>query len=747
MVYPRHAVRWAITLALVVIGLFHTPAGSGNARRWLESPSLPHSALALNSAADEQTRARVNEAYGKLPLRFEADGGQSAPRFRSSGGGYNLFLTSTEAVLALRKKRKTSGANAQSIVRMKLVGASSAPRMEGVKPLPGRSHYLIGNDPSRWRRNVMSYARVRYENVYPGIDLVYYGNQQKLEYDFVVAAGVDPNSIKLTFDGVKRMEVDDSGDLILQTGDGEVRQRKPVAYQESGQEADGRRWEIASRYVLTGEQQVGFELAAYDRTRPLVIDPVLDYSTYLGGMGVEQAHDVAVDAEGNAYVTGSTTSLDFPTAGPLQPAYSGGGNLNVYGDVFVTKLNREGSAAIYSTYLGGSDIDHGSGIAVDEYGHACVTGFTLSNDFPTRNPLQPAYGGGGDIFIAKLKADGSSLIYSTYLGGSGVDSGQYLAIDGAGNAYLTGYTGSTDFQTKDPLQPNLAGGGADIFIAKLKADGSSFIYSTYLGGSGPEDLSEIAVAEDGSVYLTGRTSSPDFPTANPLQPALGSEGVSDAFVAKLDRYGATLVYSTYLGGDDEDWGAAIAVDAEGRAYVTGVTRSADFPTVSPLQPALSGSSDIFVARFDRSGAALHYSTYLGGTGEDESADIAVDRQGCIYLTGTTQSLDFPTLRALQSMPEPPPNDQSTLRSAFITKLDAPALIYSSYLGGGDNALGTGIALDTRGDAYVVGSTVSEDFPTTVGAYQPARSPGERGPFLFYGVNEAFIAKISDRRRR
>jgi Beta-propeller repeat len=684
MVCPRHSVRWAITLALIVIGLFQTPVGPAHAWRRLGSPSLPHSVLALNSAADEQARARVNEAYGKLPLRFEADdGGENTTRFIARGGGYNLFLTSTEAVLALRKKkRKTSGADAQSIVRMKLVGASSAPRMGGQEPLPGKSHYFIDNDPSRWRRNVTSYAGVRYENVYPGIDLVYYGNQQKLEYDFVVAAGVDPNAIKLTFDGVKRMEVDDSGDLILQTGDGEVRQRKPVVYQESGQEADGRRREIASRYVLTEEQQVGFELAAYDRTRPLVIDPVLDYSTYLGGVGVDQAHDVAVDAEGNAYVTGSTTSLDFPTAGPLQPAYGGGGNLNLYGDVFVTKLNREGSAVIYSTYLGGSDIDLGSGIAVDEYGHACVTGITLSDDFPTRNPLQPALGGWSDLFIAKLKADGSALIYSTYLGGSGADSGQGLTIDGAGNAYLTGLTLSNDFPTKDPLQP-----------------------------------------------------------------ALGSEGRSDAFVAKLDRNGATLIYSTYLGGDGEDWGAAIAVDAEGRAYVTGITLSADFPTVTPLQPALSGFSDIFVARFDRSGSALHYSTYLGGSGEDESAAIVVDRQGCIYLTGVTQSPDFPTLRALQPMPEPPPNDQSTLRSAFITKLDVPALIYSSYLGGGDNSLGSGIALDTRGDAYVVGSTVSEDFPTTVGAYQPARSPGERGPFVFYGVNEAFITKISDRRHR
>jgi Beta-propeller repeat len=638
-------------------------------------------------------------------------------------------------------------ADPQSLVKMNLVGAASAPQMEGVKALPGKSHYLIGNDPSKWRRNVTSYAGVRYRGVYPGIDLIYYGNQREVEYDLVVAPGIDPCVIKLRFDGVERMRVDGSGDLVLQTGAGEVRQRKPLAYQE----ADGRRREIASRYVLTEERQVGFEVAAYDRTRSLVIDPVLDYSTYLGGVAVERAEDVAVDAEGNAYVTGSTNSLDFPTAGPLQPAFGGG--FGEYGDVFVAKLNRNGSALIYSTYLGGSRDDWGSGIAVDEYGHVYLTGSAVSNDFPTRDALQPDHAGGViDLFIATLKADGSSLIYSTYLGGGGIERGNELAIDGEGNAYVTGYTDSTDFPTKDPLQPHPAGGNGDLFIAKLKADGSSLIYSTYLGGSGFEEGNDLVIDRAGNAYVTGATDSPDFPTKNPLQPALGGGGtgggMNDAFVAKLGRNGTALLYSTYLGGDGEDEGAAIALDAAGQAYVTGVTRSANFPTVSPLQSALSGLSDMFVARLDPSGSALRYSTYLGGSGEDEGAGIAVDRQGCIYLTGVTRSPDFPTLRVLQPIPEPPPNPTGLLASAsaFITRLNDAGLIYSSYLGGGDLDLGSEIVLDSQGDAYIVGYTVSDDFPTTPGAFQRERSPGERGPLSAFG-DEAFIIKIGDRRRR
>jgi hypothetical protein len=395
---------------------------------------------------DRKTKARVSEAYGRLPIRFEANAGQTDAKvkFLSRGGGYSLFLTQSESVLTLRRVRPRDGADAQSIVRMKLIGADPAPQMEGLDRLPGRSNYIIGRDASRRLRNIESFAKVRYRSVYPGIDLIYYGDRRQIEYDFVVAPDADPNMIRLGFDGADQIQIDAQGDLVLKTANGEVRQRKPVAYQE----VDGSRREIASRYALKGKQEVGFELGEYDRTRPLVIDPVMAYSTYLGGSDGELASSIAVDAAGNTYVTGLTFSLDFPTSNPLQP--NPGGN-NGEGDVFVAKLNPEGSALVYSTYLGGSSYDDPSGIAVDEDGNAYLTGRTESLDFPTKNPLQPDLAGGlfdDDIFVTKLNADGSALIYSTYLGGAtGQDLGLDLAIDNERNIYVAGITASRDFPT------------------------------------------------------------------------------------------------------------------------------------------------------------------------------------------------------------------------------------------------------------------------------------------------------------
>ena len=513
---------------------------------------------------------------------------------------------------------------------------------------------------------------MKYEGVYPGVDLVYYGNQGgQLEYDFVVAPGADPSVIALDVaagltrhpssknGGVKPpLQIDPSGDLVVKTDGGEVRFQKPVVYQapiSSGQRTTdyGQRTPVDGHYLLHASNRVGFEVGSYDRTRPLFIDPVLSYSTYLGGSGADIGNGIAVDSSGNAYVTGYTDSPDFPTANP--PADCG--NCGSYSNgAFVAKLNPAGSALVYVTFLGPATP---SGVAVDAAGNAYLTGSTNSTDFPTVSPFQATCGtcsqGNPTSFVAKLNAAGSALVYSTYLGGSGYDEGQAIAVDAAGNAYVTGMTTSNDFPTVNPIQANCDDCGirnyiyCDAFVSKLNPNGSALIYSTYLGGSGYDIGQGIAVDAAGNAYVMGWTLSTDFPTANPLQ--RNSGGGSDAFVAKLNPAGSALVYSTYLGGSGDDFGSGIAVDAAGNAYVTGETSSPDFPTANPVQPSPGGNWDAFVAKLNPAGSALVYSTYLGGSQGDGGSGIAVDAAGNAYVTGGTNSTNFPTDNPLQHQPQ------------------------------------------------------------------------------------------------
>lgn len=435
-----------------------------------------------------------------------------------------------------------------------------------------------------------------------------------------------------------------------------------------------------------------------------------------------------MDAVGNAYVTGETFSLDFPTSNPLQPNPGGSSGTT---DVFVAKINPQGSALVYSTYLGGGGFDAGFGIAVDEDGNAYLTGHTNSTDFPTKNPLQPNLAGdttgdpifvAADLFITKLNSDGSALVYSTFLGGAGQDGGRDVAIDNERNIYVAGVSSSSDFPTVNPLQATQPG-FIDIVAAKLKADGSALVYSTYLGGIDFDDLGGIAVDGAGCLHLAGSTFSTDFPTANPLKPTLDF-GDSDAFITKISADGSAFVYSTYMGGADWDLASNITVDAFGTLYVIGTTFSPDFPTINPLQPALSGPSDAFVTKINQAGSALLYSTYLGGTGEDGGEGIATDSRNSIYISGWTNSDDFPTLDAAQ----PHPDGLDTAGNVFAAKLkiDGSALIYSTYLGGKGFDDISRIDVDRRGAAYVFGSTDSDDFPTTPGAF--SREP-DGGTFI------------------
>jgi hypothetical protein len=708
--------------------MLESDSGAHKAKRI--SPRLP--VISGTRISDRNTSARLLENYGKLPLSFEANQGQTDEevKFLTRGHGYAMFMTSGGAVMELRapskenkppeavgeispgKRRRSMESEPFAVLRMKLVGANRRARVEGTEESPGKSNYFIGNDPSQWRVDVPNYTRVRYESVYPGVDLVYYGNHGQLESDFIVGAGEDARAIRLRIEGARRMRINRDGDLEIKIHGGQVVLGKPVVYQQiQGEE----RHLVAGRYTVLGKHEVGFEVASYEKSEPLIIDPVLRYSTYLGGSGNDYVYGIAVDAAGNAYVTGQTDSANFPTTNPLAGTNAGNN------DAFVTKLNAAGDALVYSTYLGGSGVDSGNRIAVDVEGNAYLTGNTTSTNFPTMNPLQASLGGTSNAFVTKLNAVGNALVYSTYLGGSGRDGGYGIAVDVEGNAYVTGYTTSTNFPTVNPFQASL-GGTEDAFVTKLNTAGNAVVYSTYLGGSDGDAGDGIAVDVEGNAYVTGFTYSTDFPTKNPFQASLG--GAQDAFVTKLDGVGNAAFYSTYLGGSGYDYGYGIAVDAAGNAYVTGYTTSTNFPTVNPFQASLDGTEDAFVTKLNTAGNAVVYSTYLGGSGGDGGYGIAVDAAGNAYVTGYTYSTDFPTKNPFQA----------TLgggSDAFVVKFNTSgnAVVYSTYLGGSGGDGGYGIAVDA-GNAYVTGPTYSANFPT-MNPFQAASG----------GSSDAFVAKI------
>lgn len=687
-------------------------------------------------------RARLSEAYGKLPIHFEENRGQTDPRvkFLARGGGCTLFLTSNDAVLLLTSpepegsdegpepKGQDPRQGRRAALRMTVLGANTAPRVTGRQELPGKANYFTGNSPARWRTNVPTYGRVHYDDIYPGIDLVYYGSQRQLEYDFVVGPGADPGRIVLGFQGADKLEVDAAGDLVLHTAAGPIHQRKPVIYQEVG----GVPQPIAGGYVLRGSQEVGFQVAAHDPARPLIIDPVLVYSTYLGGSGGDGSQGIAVDGAGSAYVMGVTDSADFPTTpGAFDMTYNGG--MTFPSDASVTKLDPTGSSLVYATYLGGSGWDQGEqrSIAVDGTGSAYVTGLTESTDFPTTpGAFDTSFNGLVDVFVTKLDTTGSALVYSTYLGGSIADSGSGIAVDDAGSAYITGRAESANFPTTPGAFDITYNGGNDAFVTKLDPTGSALAYSTYFGGSGVDIGGGIAVDAAGSAYVSGYYGSSDFPTT-PGAFDTTFNGGNDSWVAKLDPTGSALVYSTYLGGSGFEGSSAIALDGAGNAYVTGGTDSPDFPTTpGALDTTLTGATDAFVTKLDPTGSALAYSTYLGGSATDWGYGVAVDDAGSAYVAGETGSPDFPTTPgAFDTTFNGGPLD------AFVTKLDptASALIDSTYLGGNGRDNGLGIALDGAGSVYVTGNTVSTDFPTTPGAFDTTFGGG---------FEDAFVAKFS-----
>ncbi len=615
----------------------------------------------------------------------------------------------------------------------KLVGASTR-SPEGSEKGETKVNYFVGNDPNKWKTNLSTYEVVSLGEVYQGIDLRLKAYGKNVEKIFAVKPGADPGAIKLKIDRGAALEINENGELEVDTGLGVVSFAKPLAYQE----INGKRQEVKVAYLLKNselrtpnpELAYGFEVLEYDKSVPLIIDPVLAYSTYLGGSGGDSGYGIAVDGSGNIYITGTTASTNFRTVGPIQA--SNAGSI----DVFVTKINAPGNALVYSTYLGGGGDDYGDRIAVDGSGNVYLTGYTTSTDFPTVSASQPTYRGGTfDAFVTKINASGNALVYSTYLGGSGADSGNAIAVDGSGNVYLTGTTSSINFPTSEYPVQNLNAGGSDAFVSKIDASGT-LVYSTYLGGNGDDYGFGIAADTFRNIYVTGRTKSTDFPGPKTIQstpfPSVGG-GYWDAFVAKIDASGTfpylTLVYSTYLGGDYGEDGYAIAVDSSQNVYITGTTHSTNFPTVNSIQASNAGASDCFVTKINPAGSTFVYSTYLGGNFDDVCEGIAVDGSGNVYITGSTISANFPTSNPIQI-------NNAGLVDVFVTKINpaGSALVYSTYLGGSGEDQSRGIAVDGSGNVYLAGSTSSTNFPISSSPIQGSNAGG----------TDVFVAKIGDR---
>lgn len=681
--------------------------------------------LSCIPAWPEATSAsHLRNALARIPRSFEANQGQAPAgvKYLSQGPGYSVYLSATEIAIA--------SPNA-GMLRMKLIGSNRNAKIEPLDPLPGTTSYFIGSDPSKWRTDIPNYARVALRGIYPGIDLILYSNKRKLEYDLLVAPGADPKRIRLKFTGIDRLRKEPNGDVTATAGGVEIRQRQPVIYQM----LDGRQQDLAGGYALRAHNQVSFTVARYDTHQPLIIDPTFIYSTYLGGNVYDYGSGIAVDYLGNAYVTGTTASSNFPLAGSYP---SSGPALS---DVFVAKISPRG-ALIYSLILSGrAGYDSGFGIAVDVSGSAYVTGRTQGG-FPIVNALQPTPGiapnptgpnpsNGNSAFVTKINPQGA-LVYSTYLGGSGNTVGRGIAVDTSGNVTVAGYAGG-GFPLLNALEPTFGGGTSDAFVTKINPSGTALIYSTYLGGSGDDGASGVAVDSNGNAYVSGTTTGA-FPVASALQAIYGG-GASDAFVAKLNPQGSALVYSTYLGGTGDDSGSGIALDGNGNAYVTGST-SGGFPLAAPLQGNYGGgAADVFVTEINAPGSALVYSTYLGGSGSDSGAGIAVDPAGDAYITGETSGptrfgAGFPVKNAVQS---------AGGNSAFVAAISAQgaSLVYSTYLGGGGSDSGdsaAAIAVDSVGNSYVTGATNSNTFPR-VNAFQSGY--GTAG-----GFSNAFVSVIS-----
>ena len=692
--------------------------------------------VAIDLHASQHSAPNPLTSIQNPQLAFERNKGQSARevQFISRALHYTVFLEAHKATIVF------PGAGLHSVPKQALVAKGVADtefvslRLQqsdrtavplAEEPLLAEANYFLGSDPRRWRTHVPLFGRVHYRSVYKNVDVVYYGNEAQLEYDFVIRPGGDPQSIRFSLEGAHRTEIERSGNITMRVGEARFALRRPIAYQI----VHAQKHRVPARFLPLGGGQFGIKVGNYDCRLPLIVDPALAYSTYLGGSDDEGIFGIGFDNEGNLYVAGETSSLDFPNKEAVQNHV--GGNY----DAFVSKFDPTGTRLIYSTYLGGSLYDHAVGIQIDELGSAYIAGITLSTDFPVKNASQPFPGGGADGFVTKLSPSGSELVFSTYLGGRGFDQVAALAIDHDNPVYVAGGTNSPDFPiTSNAFEKDCDGGAhtgfciGDAFVTEFDASGQSMVYSTYLGGTGYDAATGLAVDEQGQAYVVGQASSSNFPRSNAYQSSLS--GPSDAFVTKLNATGTDVVFSTFLGGSGFDGATGVALDHRDRVYVTGTTNSMDFPLVRPFQSKNRGGfTDGFIAKLDSQTSELIYSTYLGGTGFDVPLRIVVNGRDEASVVGFTSSTDLPTYNALNSF------YGGGAADAFVAMLDRSGqkLRFATYLGGTGDDYGYGITIGRGNSVWVAGSTSSKDFPI-VNAFQPAYSGG---PF------DAFLMKIVD----
>ena len=695
-------------------------------------------------------------------VSFIENRGQAPPEIKlyARNGGRTLWLTRDRmafdlvrpkdgaAVVAQKAavhgipamERPKPGAFERTMFSERLAGANPNLKLEPDQRQTGTFNYLTGSDRSRWHTGAHSYRLVTYRDAWKGVDLRLYGIGRDLEQEFVVKPGADPCEIRLALEGARGLSIDRDGSLVIHTAFGDLRQKKPLAYQNE----NNRRVAVPVSFRIADHRSFSFNIAKYDCARPLVIDPVLLYSTYLGGVHTDLGYAIAVGPNSNAYVTGFTASEDFPvSANAYQPRRKNIG-FYVY-NAFVTEFSAAG-AMIYSTFIGGSTFDYAHAIAIDASGQAVIAGEPASSDYPvTTKAEQSSLGGVSNGFISKLSADGSELVFSTFLGGSGDDRAFGLALDSSGNVYVAGLTGSSNFPvTSGAFQTVFKGGGGyggmpdgysppastDGFVSKLSADGSTLIYSTYFGGSAFDWIFGIAVDSTGDAYVTGFTGSADLPTLNAAQPGFGA-GSSKAFISKFNSAGAQLVYSTFLGGSGHDGGQAIVLDAANEAIVTGYTTSADFPTTAEsFQTKYTGSgSDSFVTKLSADGSKLASSTFLGGSAYELPFGEAIDAHGDLFVSGYTSSTDFPTT------PNAPIPGAPAVGAGYVSELspDLSTLMFSTYLGGSTNTNAVGVAVDGQGNIYATGLTGSVDFPVTANAFQSQ----------YAGETDAFVTAIGN----
>ncbi len=701
--------------------------------RLFDSLVLPIATLGLAAglfaAAPDANLARGKAALSQLPLRFEANRGQFDPavRYAARGGGYDLLFTRDGASLR-------SGAS--KTVDISLPGANREAPIEGLNVLPARTNYLLGAR-ANWHTDVPNFTRLQYSKVYPGIDLIYYGANNRLEYDFVLAPGADPAQIRMRFQGAGKLRVTPEGDLAYEGPDGVMVQKRPVIYQEDG----AGRHEIAGRYTLVSRDTVALRVNRYDRRRKLVIDPILSYSTYLGGSQNDQITSVQLGPKGLLYMCGSTETQDITAINGAYNNFSAG-----LTDIFLAIIDpsQQGNGQlVYFSYLGGSGVDIPLALAVDQNGVAYMTGTTTSTDFPIAGNSVQTLGPATvtEAFVAAIDPSQYgmvSLIYSTFLGGqTGANSGNAIALDSSGNIYVVGTTASSDFPVTDTAYAGVLYGPSDAFLTELTIYSSTIIYSSYLGGENDDQGQGVAVAANGQVYLAITTDSNLFPLAGPAYNPNNSGGY-DVAIALFDvtQSGtSSLVYSTYIGGSQNDVVRGVTLDPQGNLVITGYTLSRDFPVTSDAaQFSYGGNGDVFVVAVNAMTprAFLQYSTFLGGSDGDVGYAVATDPSGNIYVTGYTLSPDFPIT---SNAPQPQWGQGIDI---FLVKLKPhvsgpSALQYSTYLGGATVNTGLALTVGPDGTAYAAGKTGGE-LPTSSNAAQGGFNGGSSDGFLSIVTN-------------